>query len=417
MDDVFRALADPTRRSLLDELFKEDGQTLTALEGRLPMSRFGVMKHLKVLEEANLVVTKRRGREKLHFLNPVPIRLVHDRWVSKYAEPWAATLTGLKRNLEDRTMEKVFEIYIKTTPEQLWEAITDPKMRAKYSFGVETNSEWTNGSGYTAGVPGVIDIAEGENLEVDPPHRLVQSFNALWSDEVKAEGTSRVTWDIEQVEDSCRLTVTHDELREGAHGEIYGGWPMILSGLKTLLETGEQLTTPGSLLYSGAARRLDRQLHAPRARLAGEPLVDLPRARLELHPLRVPARSEVLLVGGVRVERGERVRRMSESGRLERRDEAEPRPGARRAARCRAGEEQPAAAREPERAQHVRRPFHSGHDQAAGIRVRVEQEPERDLVEALGRGGPGSPVRSTGHRWRHPRVSIAHRSVSRRAFP
>ena len=101
MDDVFRALADPTRRGLLDELFKEDGQTLTALEERLPMSRFGVMKHLKVLEEANLVVTKRRGREKLHFLNPVPIRLVHDRWVSKYAEPWAAALTGLKEKLEE----------------------------------------------------------------------------------------------------------------------------------------------------------------------------------------------------------------------------------------------------------------------------------------------------------------------------
>ena len=252
MDDVFRALADPTRRSLLDELFKEDGQTLTALEGRLPMSRFGVMKHLKVLEEANLVVTKRRGREKLHFLNPVPIRLVHDRWVSKYAEPWAATLTGLKRTLEDRTMEKVFEIYIKTTPEQLWDAITDPKMRAKYSFGVETNSDWTNGSGYTAAVPGVIDIASGENLEVDAPRRLVQSFNALWSDEVKAAGTSRVTWEIEQVEDSCQLTVTHDQLPEDANPELYGGWPMILSGLKTLLETGEELTTPGSLMYAGA---------------------------------------------------------------------------------------------------------------------------------------------------------------------
>ena len=252
MDDVFRALADPTRRSLLDELYKEDGQTLTALEGRLPMSRFGVMKHLKVLEEANLVVTKRRGREKLHFLNPVPIRLVHDRWVSKYAEPWAATLTGLKRTLEDRTMEKVFEIYIKTTPERLWDAITDPKMRAKYSFGVETNSDWTNGSGYTAAVPGVIDIASGENLEVDAPRRLVQSFNALWSDEVKAAGTSRVTWEIEQVEDSCQLTVTHDQLPEDAHSELYGGWPMILSGLKTLLETGEELTTPGSLMYAGA---------------------------------------------------------------------------------------------------------------------------------------------------------------------
>src|SRR4051794_22149658 len=126
MDEVFKALADPTRRSLLDELFQEDGQTLGALEARLPMTRFGVMKHLRVLEEAGLVVTKRRGREKLHFLNPVPIRLVHDRWVSKYAEPWAATLTGLKRRLEgETTMEKVFEIYIKTTPERLWEAITD----------------------------------------------------------------------------------------------------------------------------------------------------------------------------------------------------------------------------------------------------------------------------------------------------
>jgi DNA-binding transcriptional ArsR family regulator len=101
MDEVFKALADPTRRSLLDELFRQDGQTLSELEGRLPMSRFGVMKHLKVLEEARLVTTKRRGREKLHFLNPVPIRLVHDRWVSKYAEPWAATLTGLKKTLEE----------------------------------------------------------------------------------------------------------------------------------------------------------------------------------------------------------------------------------------------------------------------------------------------------------------------------
>src|ERR1051325_8231009 len=112
MDDVFKALADPTRRSLLDELFKHDGQTLTALEERLPMSRFGVMKHLRVLEEAGLVVTRKRGREKLHFLNPVPIRLVHDRWVSKYAEPRVETLSDLKHNLEDRTMEKVFEIYI-----------------------------------------------------------------------------------------------------------------------------------------------------------------------------------------------------------------------------------------------------------------------------------------------------------------
>ncbi len=269
MDAVFRALADPTRRSLLDRLFREDGQSLSALEEGLPMTRFGVMKHLRVLEEANLVTTRRRGREKLHFLNPIPIRLLHDRWVSKYAEPWAATLSGLKKSIEEETVEKlpeagfrlpedqtvaVFEIFIKTTPERLWEAITDPAQRAKYSFGVETRSDWTAGSGYTASVPGVIEIASGENLEVDPPRRLVQSFNALWSDDVKAQGASRVTWEIEPVgDDACRLTVVHDQLPKGANPELYGGWPMILSGLKTLLETGETLTTPGSLRYSRTA--------------------------------------------------------------------------------------------------------------------------------------------------------------------
>src|SRR5919204_6481940 len=143
MDEVFRALADPTRRSLLDELYTRDGQTLSELEQRLPMTRFGVMKHLRVLEEAGLVVTRRRGREKYHFLNAIPIRLVHDRWVTKYAEPWAATLSGLKRDLEEDTMEKVFEIYIKTTPERLWEAITDSELRRQYSFGTRVMSDWT----------------------------------------------------------------------------------------------------------------------------------------------------------------------------------------------------------------------------------------------------------------------------------
>src|SRR6516164_738940 len=114
MDDVFRALADPTRRSLLDKLFKRDGQSLSDLERNLPMTRFGVMKHLKALEEAGLVITRRRGREKFHFLNAVPIRLIHDRWVSKYAEPWTEALSDMKQTLEAKTMEKVFEIYIKT---------------------------------------------------------------------------------------------------------------------------------------------------------------------------------------------------------------------------------------------------------------------------------------------------------------
>jgi uncharacterized protein YndB with AHSA1/START domain len=249
VDAVFRALADPTRRSLLDELFREDGQTLRALEGRFAMTRIGVMKHLRLLEEAGLVATRRRGREKLHFLNPVPIRLVHDRWVSKYTEPWAAALVGLKNRLEN-SMEKVFEIYIRTTPEQLWNAIIDPQIRSKYHFGTGVISDWTPGSRFEMRHPDADDVlAEGVNLEVDPPRRLVQSMIATWGDDVRSEGTTRVTWEIEPVGDSCRLTLTHDQLRDDANGQLYGGWPMVLSGLKTWLETGQLLTTPGSLMY------------------------------------------------------------------------------------------------------------------------------------------------------------------------
>ena len=249
MDAVFRALADPTRRRLLDELFREDGQTLGALEQRFSMTRFGVMKHLKQLEEVGLVVTKRRGRQKLHFLNPIPIRLVHDRWVSKYAEPWSAGLSDLKHRLE-KDMEKVFEIYIRTTPDRLWEAITDSEIRGKFQFGNRISSDWTPGSRVEMSHPGADGLlGEGVNLEVDPPRRLVQTMTALWGEDVRREGTSRVTWEIEPVGDSCRLTVTHDQLRDGANEQLYGGWPMILSGLKTWLETGQVLTTPGSLMY------------------------------------------------------------------------------------------------------------------------------------------------------------------------
>ncbi len=249
MDAVFSALADPTRRDLLDALFREDGQTLGALVKGFSMTRFGVMKHLKLLEEAGLVVTRRQGREKLHYLNPVPIRLVHDRWVSKYAEPWTAALSEIKERLET-PMEKVFEIYIRTSPERLWEAITDPEIRSKYNFGARVISDWSVGSRFEMDSPGGL-LGEGEILEVDPPRRLVHSMLALWGEDVKSEGTSRVTWEITPIgDDSCRLTVVHDQLREGANDQLYGGWPMILSGLKTWLETGQLLTTPGSLLYT-----------------------------------------------------------------------------------------------------------------------------------------------------------------------
>lgn len=161
------------------------------------------------------------------------------------------TVVSFARGTAPVSRTAVFEIYIKATPEQVWEAITDPGLRARYSFGVRTTSEWTPGSTYLAAVPDVVDIASGENLVVEPPRLLVQSFDALWSDDVRAQGTTRVTWEIEPVADSCRLTVVHDHLPDEANAELYGGWPMILSGMKTLLETGEQLTTPGSLLHGG----------------------------------------------------------------------------------------------------------------------------------------------------------------------
>ena len=148
-------------------------------------------------------------------------------------------------------MEKVFEIYIRTTPERLWAAITDPDVRARFHFGNRIDSDWSPGSAYVITNPNAPDpLMEGENLEVDPPRRLVQSMLALWGEDVAAYGTTRVTWEIEPVGDSCRLTVVHDQIPADADAQLYGGWPMILSGLKTWLETGEELTTPGSLMYA-----------------------------------------------------------------------------------------------------------------------------------------------------------------------
>ena len=252
VDLVFRALADPTRRALLDALFASDGQTLVSLASGFEMTRIGVAKHLALLEEAGLVVSRRRGREKLHHLNPVGIREVHDRWVSKYTEPWAAGLLGLRDELEGPRMStsKVFEIYIRTTPERLWHAITDPEVRARFHFGSSVDSTWEQGSAYAVTHDGVDGpLVDGENLTVEPPHLLVQSFHAHWDDAADAAGTSRVTWEIEPVGDSCRLTVIHDQLPEDVDEAIHGGWPMLLSGLKTWLETGAELTTPGSLMY------------------------------------------------------------------------------------------------------------------------------------------------------------------------
>ena len=251
-DRVFRALADPTRRLLLDTLFEREGQTLgelhQAVEG---MTRFGVMKHLRLLESAGLVVAHKVGREKLHYLNAVPVQLIHDRWVSKYTRPRTSALADLKAELEGREEmavkpANVFQVYIKATAEQVWDAITKPEFTSRYFFGsrVETSGE--------AGTPIRHRAPEGEKLwgddailESEKPRRLVHTWRALYDEELAAEPKSRVTWEIEpQPGGVTKLTVIHDQLDESPKtaASVSGGWMFVLSGLKTLLETGEPLS-------------------------------------------------------------------------------------------------------------------------------------------------------------------------------
>lgn len=247
MDEVFKALADPSRRALLDALFAEDGQSLSALEARLPMTRFGVAKHLRVLEDAGLVTTRKAGREKLHHLNPIPLQLIQERWVNKYAERWSRTLIGLKTVLEEETLTMsdthVYELYIRATPERVWQAITDGELTRQYYFGSPVSSDWSVGARFEMTSPDGSQVwVEGGVLEVDPPRRLVQSFTAHWDEEMSQDSPSRVTWEIEPSGDASRLRVTHDGLSPAAARQVSGGWPQILSGMKTLLETGEPLT-------------------------------------------------------------------------------------------------------------------------------------------------------------------------------
>jgi uncharacterized protein YndB with AHSA1/START domain/DNA-binding transcriptional ArsR family regulator len=249
VDDVFKALADPSRRKLLDRLFRRDGQTLGELCERVAMTRFGVMKHLRVLEEAGLVVTRRAGREKLHYLNPVPIRLVHDRWVSKYAAPFAAALSQLKSQLEGTAMQndvQMYQVFIRTTPEKLWQALTDGAITKKYLFSETLHSDWRRGSEwYSTGPNGSRDV-EGTVIESDPPNRLVLTWRVLWDKELSNE-RSRVTYLVEKRGEVCKLTVMHElsEAPKTAKQVGQDGWQLILSGLKTLLETGQPMPMPG----------------------------------------------------------------------------------------------------------------------------------------------------------------------------
>jgi len=250
-DDVFKALADPSRRLLLDSLLVDDGQTLGELTARLPsMTRFGVMKHLRQLEVAGLVVSRRAGRTKLHYLNPVPIRLIHDRWIGKYAALWVGALSELKTHLEgasvDRPPRHVFQVYIRTSPEQLWQAITDPAFTERYFFRTQVDADWRAGRRLEYVRADGSLVVEGEVLEAEPPRRLVTTWAFRHTPELRDDPPSRVTWEIESVGQVCRLTLVHEFGSETRTSQrVVEGWPRVLSSLKSLLETGEPLVIGG----------------------------------------------------------------------------------------------------------------------------------------------------------------------------
>ena len=243
MDAVFKALADPFRRKLLDRLNRRDGQTLGDLCRGADMTRFGVMKHLGLLEQAGLVVTRREGREKLHYLNRVPIRRLHDRWISRYAEPMAAALSRLKTALEEPMSEGklVYEIFVHTTPEKLWRAITEPEFTRQYFHGSAITTPLKKGGPDRSEAADGTLLVDGEFLECDPPRKLVHTWRVHWDPALSRE-LSTVTYEIEQKGENCKLTVTHDlaDAPQTAKA-VKAGWPAILSSLKTLVETGKPL--------------------------------------------------------------------------------------------------------------------------------------------------------------------------------
>ena len=247
MAPIFRALADANRRVLLDRLFERDGQTLGELCGYLPeMTRFGVMKHLGVLEEAGLVTTVKVGREKRHFLNPVPIRLVHDRWISKFAEPVVGAMSAIKSRLETPmdTFDHVYSVFIKASPDRVWRAITDGDETVRYYFGTRVASDWTAGVAADATPTRTArSPPTARSSRSSPAGASSMSFHPRWDPEIEAEGPVRMTWEIEPTDDGgSKLTVT-SALTPGSKSaeEFAGGIVLIVSGLKTFIETGEPL--------------------------------------------------------------------------------------------------------------------------------------------------------------------------------
>ncbi|QYC45969.1 hypothetical protein Nocox_42155 [Nonomuraea coxensis DSM 45129] len=260
MDEVFKALADASRRRLLDSLNARNGQTLRELCAGLDMARQSVSKHLAVLEAANLVTTVWRGREKLHYLNAAPINEIAERWISRYDQARVDALADLKRVLEETTpMDKpefVYTTYIGTTPERLWQALTDPAFTERY-WATTFKTDWAPGSEMTWDNHGVV-ISDPEQvvLESEPCRRLSYTWHTFtpeiarrfeWDEEFRAklagERRSKVTFEIEPVGDKVKLTVIHDGFDPGSTVAqmVSEGWPEVVAGLKTLLETGAPL--------------------------------------------------------------------------------------------------------------------------------------------------------------------------------
>jgi uncharacterized protein YndB with AHSA1/START domain/DNA-binding MarR family transcriptional regulator len=272
LDDVFKALAASSRRLLLDSLNERNGQTLRELCSRLDMARQSVSKHLAVLEAANLVTTVRRGREKHHYLNTAPINAIAERWITRYDQNRVNALADLKRALEDTPVEPkkssfVYATYIRTTPEKLWQALTEPAFTERY-WSITFETDWKPGSPMTWKTRGLA-IADPEQvvLASEPYRRLSytwQTHSPEWAralnfteeagDRLASEPRSKVTFELEPLGDQVKLTVIHDDLVPGGltGSMIINGWPRVLANLKTLLETGEtlpdvQLNTPAGL--------------------------------------------------------------------------------------------------------------------------------------------------------------------------
>jgi DNA-binding transcriptional ArsR family regulator/uncharacterized protein YndB with AHSA1/START domain len=252
-DAFFRALADPSRRVLMDRLYERDGQTLGELQTALPqMTRIAVMKHLRVLENAELVVSHRSGRKRLHYLNPVPVRRLHDRWLDKFRARAADVLLALQSHMEEPAMGDqvdndrprfVSQIFIRATPEQVWRGITESEFTLRYYYSSSVESTWKAGEQYRYAI-GEVTAIVGTVLEADPPRRLVQTFDARWDDDVAADAPTRLTWEIEEhAPGISKVTAIHDGFpsQTATYHSVAGGMPFILSGLKSLLETGEPL--------------------------------------------------------------------------------------------------------------------------------------------------------------------------------